>query len=345
MGDLTAEGRAVLIRDRLLARGSRVLIGASGGADSTALAHLLAGFKEERRLWLGLVHVNHRLRPDASADVACVQALGERLGVPVTVCERDVAAEAKRAGWSLEDGARRIRYRAFEEAAREARATHVALAHTADDQAETVLMRLLRGAGLLGLSAIPISRPLGEVQIIRPLLGVWRRELMAYVDAQGLSFRHDTTNDDPRFVRNRIRHELLPLLERDYNPQIKGLLVQVAEQCRTDAAYLQAAASRVWKRVVKARAGEAAIHIEGFLRQPKALQRQLVRLALQRLQGDVAGFEFRHWVEIERLFTERPVGTIVDLVGATRAERGTERVIMRHLAPAKESRYTTASVS
>ena len=342
MRDLKADVRAALTRERLIKAGARVLIGVSGGADSVTLAHVMAGLRQELRLWLGIVHVNHGLRPEAPDDAACVRALGAQLALPVTVFERDVAAEIKQAGWSLEDGARRIRYRAFLEAAGEMRATHVALAHTADDQAETVLMRLMRGAGLSGLSAIPISRALGQAQVIRPLLGVWRREVLAYARAHHLSFRHDATNDDPRFVRNRIRHHLLPLLEREYNPQLKVLLVQVAEQCRTDAAYLQDAARRYWKRLVKARPGEAAIRIDGFLRQPKALQRQLVRLAIHKLQGNLTGFEFRHWVEIERLFAERPVGTTVDVAGGTQFERGKERVVVRRVvASARESRYTT----
>lgn len=333
MRDLKAHVKTVLAQERLLARGDRVLLGVSGGADSVALAHVMVSLRDALDLWLSIVHVNHGLRPEAGADAALVQQMGERWRVPVTVLERDVATEARRAGWSLEDGARRIRYQAFLDAARAARASHVALAHTADDQAETVLLRLLRGAGLSGLSAMPIRRPLSEAQVIRPLLGVWRQELLAYLKEHGLRFCHDATNDDLRFTRNRIRQHLLPLLEHDYNPRLKVLLVQVAEQCRTDVAYLQDAAQRYWKRLVKARDGEAAIQIQGFLRQPKALQRQLVRLAIQRLQGDLTGFEFRHWVEIERLFTERPVGTILDVAGGTQLQRGRTHVVIRRLAP------------
>lgn len=335
MSELQERVAHLLTRERLVAAGDRVLLGVSGGGDSVALAHLMAALKRSRKFWVGIVHVNHRLREEAGADAACVRALGQRLGVPVTVIERDVAQEARAAGWSLEDGARRIRYRAFADAARATSATHVALAHTADDQAETVLMRLLRGAGVLGLSAIPLARPLVEdVRVIRPLLGTWRHELARYLQEQGAEYRHDRSNDDVRFVRNRIRRHLLPLLEQDYNPNVKALLVQVAEQCRTDGDYVQSAAGRSWKRLVKTREGAMAIQISGFLRQPKALQRCLVRLAIQRLQGDLTGFEFRHWQEIEQLFAERPVGAIVDLVGDVQLKREAERVIIRRCTSA-----------
>ena len=330
MSELQERVARLLTRERLVTSGDRVLLGVSGGCDSVALTHVMAALKRSRKLWLGIVHVNHRLRDEADADAAFVHALGARLKIAVTVIERDVAQEARAAGWSLEDGARRIRYRAFAEVAQTVSATHVALAHTADDQAETVLMRLLRGAGVTGLSAIPLTRPLSEgVRVIRPLLGMWRHELVRYLQEQGVEYRHDHSNDDVRFVRNRIRRHLLPLLEHDYNPNVKALLVQVAEQCRTDGDFLQDAARRSWKRLVKTREGAMAIQISGFLRQPKALQRSLVRLAIQRLQGDLTGFEFRHWREIERLFTEQPEGTTVDLVGDVQLTREAERVIIR----------------
>lgn len=321
--------RRTIVSAQLLARGDRVLVGVSGGADSVALLHLLVGLKDARRIWLGVVHVDHQLRPESAEDAAFVQQLAERFDVPAVVIRRNVRAEVARRKLSLEEGARHVRYEAFQEAARMHSATRLALAHTADDQAETVLMRLLRGSGLTGLCAIPMSRPLGECTIIRPLLGIWRKDLVEYLQAHRLAFRQDATNDDPRFVRNRIRHGLLPLLERAYNPQIKPLLSQLAEQCRTDLEFLQAAAQRHWKRLVKRQNGHLEIRVEGFVKQPPAIQRHLIRLALQQLQGDLTGFEFRHWQEIDRLFTQRPAGTLVDLPGQAQLERTSDRVLVR----------------
>jgi len=334
MRDALAERvRQIIETAKLLHPGDRVLVGVSGGPDSVALVHLLASLKDALRVRLSVVHVDHSVRPDSACDAAFVEELARRLGLPVAIVKRDVLAEAKRLGLSLEDGARRIRYEIFLEVARTQSADRLALGHTADDQAETVIMRMVRGSGLTGLTAIPMARSLGELTIIRPLLGVWRKDLLAYLKAHRLEFRTDPTNEEPRFLRNRIRAELLPLLEREYNPNIKALLNQLAEQCRMDVAYLQGAAERQWKRLVKSQDGGLAIRIDVFLRQPKALQRQLMRLVIQRLQGDLTGFEFRHWLEIERLFTERPVGTILDLPEQVRLERASDRVIVRAQLP------------
>ena len=321
--------RQAIRANRLLERGDRVLIGVSGGPDSVALLHLLVGLKDDARIRLAVAHVDHQLRPDSQDDAEFVAGLARRWGLPVAVIRRDVRHASDARGLSLEDRARRVRYAAFQEIAREQGTTRLALAHTADDQAETVLMRLLRGCGLTGLAGIPMTRSLGDVTIIRPLLGVWREEVLGYLRLHRLSCRQDPTNQDPRFLRNRIRHELLPLLEREYNPQLKPLLNQLAEQCRTDAGFLSEAAQRHWKRAVKPQHGHLAIHQERFLSQPKALQRQLIRLAVQRVQGDLTGFEFRHWVEIERLFADRPVGTMLDLPGHVRLERVRDHVLVR----------------
>lgn len=335
MDEVHERVRQTIVAARLLTRGDRVLVGVSGGPDSVALLHLLVSLKEELGLWLSVVHMDHQLRPESARDARFVEDLARRFELPVTIVTRDVRADSKSRGLSLEDGARQIRYEAFLEVARQQRADRLALGHTADDQAETVMMRLVRGAGIAGLTAIPLTRPLGEILLIRPLLEVWRHEILAYLTTHGLSVRQDATNSDLYFLRNRIRAKLLPLLEQEYNPNIKALLNQLADQCRTDAAFLQAAAKRHWKRLVKSQNGHLAIRIEAFLQQPKALQRQLMRLVIQQLQGDLTGFEFRHWLEIERVFTDRPVGTILNLPGELCLERGRDRVIVRR-SPRRE---------
>lgn len=338
MTDISEQVRSAIASTQLLRRGDRALAGVSGGPDSVALLHLLVGLREELRFWLGVVHVDHQLREESAEDAAFVEEVGRRLKVPVTVIRRDVCAEVAKRKVSLEEGARQIRYEAFQDAAHACTANRVALAHTADDQAETVLMRLLRGSGLTGLCAIPMTRPLGDVMVIRPLLGIWRKDLLGYLARHRLAFRQDATNADPRFVRNRIRRDLLPLLEQTYNPQIKPLLSQLAEQCRTDVEFLQQAAQRQWKRLVKRQNGRLEIRVEGFVKQPPAIQRHLIRLALQQLRGDLAGFEFRHWQEIDRLFTERPAGTLVDLPGQAQLERTPDRVLVRVRASSQAAR-------
>ena len=340
-----ARVREAVAAHRLWPSQARVLVAVSGGADSVALLHALVALRGAFRLSLSLAHLDHGLRPDSAADADFVRELGRRWRLPTTVERRPVRALCAREGWSLEDGARRVRYQFLLETACRDSASRIALAHTADDQAETVLMRLVRGTGLMGLGAIPVSRRLAEgVTVARPLLEVWRRDVLAYLRHERLAHREDATNADHRFVRNRIRHELLPLLERDYNPNIKGALTQLAEISRWDYAYLQEAAERQWKRVAKERADHprtVAIAVAPLLRQPKALQRQVVRRALQRVQGEPGQLEFRHWVEIERLCRERPVGTCLDLPGGVRLRREPERVVVQGTLRSPDgSRYT-----
>ena len=324
---LTAVRRTITVH-RLLPSRARMIIGVSGGPDSVALLHALTNLQSEWKWTLHIAHLDHGLRPASRQDAAFVQQLGARWKLPSTIERCHVADLCRREGWSLEDGARRIRYQFLLKVARRQSASHIALAHTADDQAETVLMRLLRGTGLMGLSAIPVKRALEEMWVVRPLLEVWRREILAYLKEEGIESRQDETNQDSRFVRNRIRHELLPILERDYNPNIKGTLAQLAEQSHWDYAYLQEAASRQWKRLAKGSApSRVSIAVKPFIRQPKALQRQLVRQAIQRVKGDLGQLEFRHWLEAERLFLERPVGTLLDLPGGVQLRREHDRVV------------------
>jgi tRNA(Ile)-lysidine synthase len=321
---------------RLWPRNARVMVAVSGGADSVALLHALRALRADWDLQLSVAHLDHGLREASARDARFVEELAAAWGLPAAIERRPVAQRCAQQGWSLEEGARRIRYQFLLEAARRHSASRVALAHTADDQAETVLMRLIRGTGLLGLGAIPAARALEVgLWVVRPLLETWRSEILDYTARHGLAYREDATNADPRFVRNRIRHELLPLLERRYNPNIKGALAHLAEQSRGDYAYLEEAAGRQWKRAAKVRQLQGIeLSIPVLRRQPLALQRQLWRQAIQRLKGDARRLEFRHWLEMERLLTERPDGTRLDLPGGIQMVRERERLICRRAAPA-----------
>lgn len=321
-----------VIRHQLMQPRARIIVAVSGGADSVALLHLLIQLRQAWKLTLHVAHLDHGLRAASAEDAAFVEALGTRWHLPTTIETRDVGAVCARHGWSLEEGARHVRYEFLLEVARRHSAHAIATAHTADDQAETVLMRLLRGTGLMGLGAIPMKRQQGQIWIVRPLLGLWRREIVAYLQEAHLTYREDLTNTDPRFVRNRIRHELLPLLERDYNPNVKGALAQLAEQSQWDYTYLQEAAGRQWKRTVKIRPSAVVeVSVAAFLHQPPALQRQLVRQAIQQVKGDLRSFEFRHWMEIQRLFTERPIGALVNLPGDVQLRRDKDRVMCQRI--------------
>lgn len=213
--------------DRLFHDGELVLVGVSGGPDSVCLAHALRLYSQRRPLRLRLAHVDHRLRPGSARDARFVEALGRRWGLPVDVATVEVSAAR-----GVEDGARRARYQALAALAKRRGATAVAVGHQMDDQAETVLLHLLRGTDPKGLAAMPESRPLykgSRVRLVRPLLGLRRGEIEAYLRAHGATWRTDKTNRSERFTRNWLRRRVLPLLETR-NPKIREHLATLASK-------------------------------------------------------------------------------------------------------------------
>jgi tRNA(Ile)-lysidine synthase len=251
-----------LRRHAMLAGGETVLVGVSGGADSVALLVALRALAPAWRLRLHALHVDHGLRPDSAADAELVRALGRRLDVPVEVVAVRVG------GGSVEAAARAARYAALQAAADRVGASRIALGHTADDQAETVLMRLLEGAGLRGLAGIPAVRG----RIIRPLLELRHGDAVAALQVAGVRWLEDPSHDDPKFFRNRVRHELLPLLRTAWTPQIDARLAGLARAARAGVNALDAAAARELQRLA--------------VREPDATT--LPRSALAALPVDVA---------------------------------------------------------
>jgi tRNA(Ile)-lysidine synthase len=238
--DALATVRDTIRRHAMLAGGDVVLIAVSGGADSTALLYLMSVLAPEWGLRLGVLHVDHGLREGSAADAEFVRDLGRRLGVPVEVA----GVTVDRRG-SLEEAARTVRYAALDAHADRLGAQRIAVGHTADDQAETVLMRLLEGAGVRGLAGIPPVRG----RIIRPLLAVRRHALRTLLERAGLGWREDPTNQDLKFVRNRVRHELLPLLAAAHDADVVPALIRVAGRAREAVTALERIAAAELERL------------------------------------------------------------------------------------------------
>ena len=218
---------------RLLPPGGRVLAAVSGGPDSVCLAHWLSVQARRKGLTVALVHVHHGLRGRAAdADARFVERLGERLGLSVAVVRAPVRAVARRRGLGLEEAGRKERYRVLGARARRGRFAAVAVGHQLDDQAETVLLHLLRGTSLEGLGGIAPRRALVPgVELIRPLLPLTRAEVLLYLELHGLDWREDASNADEKFTRNWVRREVLPLLEKRA-PGVKERLAAVAAKVR-----------------------------------------------------------------------------------------------------------------
>lgn len=216
---------------QFLKKGDRVLAAVSGGPDSVCLAHYLSQARRRRGFWLELLHVHHGLRPkDADRDAAFAQKLGEILGTPVTIVHAPVALQAAARGKGLEDAGRELRYRAFADCAKKLACNKVATAHQLDDQAETVLLHLMRGTRLKALAGIPPRRPLAPgIEVIRPLLPLTKKEVLEYLSLHGLKYRVDKSNFSLQFTRNWVRRKVLPLMETQ-NPKIREHLAGIAAQ-------------------------------------------------------------------------------------------------------------------
>jgi len=274
-------------RHGMLAGGETVLVGVSGGADSVALLHCLGRLAPSLGLTLHVIHVNHGLRPDAEADQAFVEELARQWGVPLSV---ECGTVLTTGGQSPEAQARATRYAAFRRAAERVGASHVALGHTADDQAETVLMRLLEGAGPRGLAGIPpVRRP-----YIRPLLEVRRHQIEAELRRLGIGWREDFTNRNPKFLRNRIRHDLLPFLSASYHPQIVEALCRAGALTRVLVSDLEALAAQELDRLATGRGQEILLPLGELRRLPPSVGEEVIRQALFRL-GEKG--PFRAWVQ------------------------------------------------
>jgi tRNA(Ile)-lysidine synthase len=240
-------------RHSLLARGGRVLVAVSGGPDSVVLVHLLLELQAMGDLTVaGLAHFNHQLRGvDADEDEAFCRAMADTLGLPIDVDRAAVATAARSAGRSIEDVARELRYAFLDRIANARGADAIAVGHSLDDQAETFLLRLIRGAGSRGLASI-LPR---AGRVIRPLIDIARQDLRDYAADRALPFRTDATNDDLSIPRNRVRHELIPYLEREFTPGISRVLAREAAVAREDEDRLQQEAIDFAGSIVLSRTG------------------------------------------------------------------------------------------
>lgn len=239
---LTETVEETIGRYHMLDKGDTMLVALSGGPDSVCLLHVLEELRPTFSLTLCAAHFNHKLRSKADEDEKFAENLAAKRGLAFMSSSADVRAFAEEEALSIEDAARRLRYEFLLRAAKTMGAIKVAVGHNADDQAETVLMRLIRGSGPHGLAGIPPMRRLGNAGgplIIRPLLDAWRSDIMRYVRANRLRYREDETNESPEYLRNRIRLQLLPRLEQEYNPQIKHRLVGAASSLAIENDFME----------------------------------------------------------------------------------------------------------
>lgn len=281
--------RKTITRYNMLPRGSRVAVAVSGGPDSVCLLHVLRELAPAFDVSLSVAHLNHQLRGDESdEDERFVAELAAHLGLPFHRTSADVAAVKD----NLEQAGRRAR-RAFFAGLE---ADRVALGHTRDDQAETVLFRMLRGSGLRGLAGIyPVtSEDSGEPSYIRPLIDVTRAEVVEFLRGRGICWREDSSNFDSRFARNRIRGSLLPQIARDWNPRIGESLGQLATLAHDEERWWRSYIEDLSAGILLERAGGIELRASALAALPTAVSRRLIRRAIAQVKADLRRVEFAH---------------------------------------------------
>jgi tRNA(Ile)-lysidine synthase len=307
---------------RLCGGAVRIVVGVSGGADSVALLHLaIAAGARERVI---AAHLNHRLRGrEADEDAEWVSALCAKLAVPLARQSVDVAARAAAVGTGIEESARAARYAFFEETARQHGAGCVAVAHTADDQAETVLHHVLRGTGLAGLAGMPETRPLNSTLVlVRPLLSLSRAELRAYLASIGQDFREDASNASLDYTRNRLRAEL-PRLAQEFNPRIVERLVSLGSLARDAQDALAHRARQLLELCLREpRLSRVEIHVTPLRGEPRHLVREMF-VELWKARGwPRQPMSARHWDGLAAVALGEAVALSLPGAGEARRSRG-----------------------
>ena len=310
-----------VIRRHGLARpGDHLLVAVSGGADSTALAAALAEWRPRLKLKLTLAHLHHGIRgAEADADAEFVRRLARRLRAGFVLGRADVPGLSRKKGLSIEMAAREARYAFLARAARRAGADAIVTAHTADDRAETVLLRLARGTGPQGLAGIPYRSEHGGVPVIRPMLDATRAQVEAYLKRRGMAWREDSTNRNPEHLRNRVRHEILPLLEARLNPRLREALCRMAAIAGEENRWMEREAARL-------AFDGAVVPLAGA---PVPLARRAVRAWLGKKGVPPESLDFETVERVRSLAAGRRGGGSVPLPGAWRVvrEAGALRVV------------------
>ena len=306
-----------------LSCGDTVIVGVSGGPDSVALLRALFVLRHELGLSLHVAHFNHNWRKSAAMDERFVRRLAGRWGLPCA-CGRMPGRFAP-AATAREERGRAQRLQFFQRLAKKINARAIMLGHTQDDLVETVLMHILRGSGLQGMRGMLPRRRIQGAYLIRPLLGVRKKDILAYLERNGIRYRQDPTNRQDHFLRNRIRLELLPLLEKRYNPGIRGTLANMADTAGLDYDHLEEQAKKIFGRMAKRAASSSkknsnAVRFNraAFTRQPEAVKRMLIRLALERLQGNMNRLTLAHMRAIEGALSPAAADSLVHLPGHLR---------------------------
>ncbi len=325
-------------------RGATLVVAASGGPDSTALLRCLHSLRDEHWLTLHVAHLNHDFRgAEADHDAAFVQRLADGLGLPCSIDKQDpIAYQRERSISSFEQAAREMRYAFLSAVASSVGAAAIALGHTADDQAETVLLHLLRGSGLHGLRGMaeaaewPWPSPRPGPMLFRPLMGATKADAAAYCRELGQLYREDSGNYMWRFTRNKVRLDLMPKLAREYNPRVREALARLSRAAADEVDYIEDELSRHWPNIAEERESVVTFNIPALTGLHPALQRHALRRAYAATAGDARRLNESHVESMLSLLRRQRGGCATDLPRGVRARReGGALILTRHAGPSQ----------
>ncbi len=298
----------------LIEPGDKVLVAVSGGADSLALLYLLEQFSQELGYELFVGHLNHLTRgKESDKDASFVENEASKLSLPVFVDKIDVKKSTLKS--SFQESARILRYQFLEDVLLSVKGNKIAFGHTADDRVETVLMNLFRGTGLRGLAGIPEARG----HVIRPLLNCTRSEIEGFLDEQNLIYRTDSSNNETKYRRNKIRHEVIPFL-KTFNPEISENLLSLAEIARGEEQWMSENTRELYSQLVTPENEDLCFEINEFEMQPLAMKRRLIRETFYQLNGSLRGITALHVQQVLGLFASARVGCWLKFPGSVRVD-------------------------
>ena len=333
--DFVRQMHRFILQHRMIEDGETVLVAVSGGADSLALLYGLCALRQQLSCKLHVVHLNHCLRPDADTDADFVQQHAERLELPYTIQRAEVPHLIKQWKLSVETAGRKARYQFYEAVSTEVSATKVALGHHQDDNAETVLMNLIRGGAARGLKGIP---PVRDMKFIRPLSGFTRQDIETFLTAINVVPRQDPTNTDTAYLRNRIRWELIPQLTRDYNPNIKTGLSRTADVLGAESEYLDSVARKAFVGCrIQVPQNQVILDRVKFRQYHIAVQRRILRQSVSEMLGNMSGLYFAHSEAMLNLVEADAPNTVLALPNGLQFRRAYQHLIFERKPVEMES--------
>ena len=298
-------------KHNLISDGDKIVIGLSGGPDSVCLLHILNRLKEKLDIELYVAHLNHQIRGiEAQKDALYVSTICEEMGITYFLKSIDVPKYCKDNGLSIEEGARKLRYEMFNEIKQKTKSNKIAIGHNLNDQAETVLMRIMRGTGLQGLRGIEYARENG---IIRPLLDIERKDIEEYCELHNLNPRIDESNLENIYTRNKIRLELIPYMKDNFNSNLIESIVRMSNNLRSDSDYIESHAETEFKNISKISSDSVEININSFKKLHNAIKVRILRKGIKAILGDTNFIDQKHIDDVIEFESESKINKMLTL--------------------------------